>query len=216
MSEKGKIKIEKTACYFVHGNDITKAKRVWFVLHGYGQLAEYFIRSFGHLDPTENFVIAPEGFHRFYLEGFSGRVGASWMTKEERLDDINDYVKYLDQLYESLNIPADAELILLGFSQGVATAMRWLALGKSSHFDRAILWAGSFPQDVKPERAITALEKLDVHCVIGNTDPFLSEEHIQRTKDHLAELKVEAKWHQYIGDHRIPKEALNELVNQLS
>jgi predicted esterase len=215
MSEKRKIKVEKTARYFVHGTDITKAKRVWFVLHGYGQLAEYFIRSFGHLDPIENFVIAPEGFHRFYLEGFSGRVGASWMTKEERLDDIDDYVKYLDQLYESQNIPARAELILLGFSQGVATAMRWLALGKSSHFNRAILWAGSFPHDVKPEKATTALENLDVHCVIGNKDPFLSEEHIQRTKNHLAELKVEAKWHEYIGDHRIPKEALNKVVSKL-
>jgi predicted esterase len=215
MSEKGKIKIEKTALYFVHGKDITKAKRVWFVLHGYGQLAEYFIRSFEHLDPAENFVIAPEGFHRFYLEGFSGRVGASWMTKEERQDDIDDYVKFLDQLYRDQNIPSDTEVILLGFSQGVATAMRWLALGDTPHFSRAILWAGSFPQDLKPEKAKTVLQNLEVHCVVGTNDPFLSEEHIQRTKDHLTKLKVEAKWHQYDGDHRIPKIALNELINQL-
>jgi predicted esterase len=212
MSEKREITIEKTARYFVHGVDITKAKRVWFVLHGYGQLAEYFIRSFGHLDPSENFVIAPEGFHRFYLEGFTGRVGASWMTKKERLDDIDDYVKYLDRLYDCQQISSNSEIILLGFSQGVATAMRWLALGKSSHFHRAILWAGSFPNDLKPQKATTALQNLKVHCVIGNMDPFLSEEHIQRTKDHLAELNVDAQWYEYNGDHRIPKEALNELL----
>ncbi|MCZ4407496.1 dienelactone hydrolase family protein [Cryomorphaceae bacterium 1068] len=212
MSEKREIKIEKTARYFTHGSDITKAKRVWFVLHGYGQLAEYFIRSFRHLNPSENFVIAPEGIHRFYLEGFSGRVGASWMTKEERLDDIDDYVKYLDQLYDAQQISSNSEIILLGFSQGVATAMRWLALGKSSRFNRAILWAGSFPHDLKPQKATTALQNLKVHCVIGNKDPFLNEEHIQRTKDHLAELKAEAHWYEYNGDHRIPKEALNAVL----
>lgn len=212
MSEKGKIQIEKTASYSVHGKDITKAKRIWFVLHGYGQLAEYFIRSFEHLDPSENFIIAPEGFHRFYLEGFSGRVGASWMTKEERIDDINDYVRYLDQLYCAQKIPSNAEIILLGFSQGVATAMRWLALGEKPHFNRAILWAGSFPQDLKPEKAKGTLKDIQVHCVIGNSDPFLSEAHIRRTNDHLAELLVDAKWHQYNGDHRIPKSALNLVI----
>ncbi|HKK39043.1 MAG TPA: hypothetical protein VJ949_06480 [Cryomorphaceae bacterium] len=216
MSEKRKIKIEKTASYFVHGKDITKAKRVWFVLHGYGQLAEFFIRSFTHLDPSENFVIAPEGIHRFYLEGFSGRVGASWMTKEERLDDIDNYVAYLDQLYRAMDIPEDAELILLGFSQGVATAMRWLALGNNSEFHRAILWAGSFPHDVKPEKARTALKDLDVHCVIGTKDPFLTEEHLKRTKEHLAAMKIEAKWHEYEGDHRIPEKSLIEVITSLS
>ncbi|HKL40608.1 MAG TPA: dienelactone hydrolase family protein [Cryomorphaceae bacterium] len=215
MSEKGKIRIEKTASYSTHGTDITKAKRVWFVLHGYGQLAEYFIRSFTHLDPNENFVIAPEGFHRFYLEGFSGRVGASWMTKQDRIDDIDDYVNYLDRLYESQQISSSAEVILLGFSQGVATAMRWLALGRAPRFNRAILWAGSFPHDVKPEKATNALQNLDVHCVIGKKDPFLNEEHIQRTKDHLEKLNIQAKWHEYDGDHRIPQNPFNELVNSL-
>lgn len=215
MIEKRKIRIEKTASYFVNGDDITKAKRIWFVLHGYGQLAEYFIRSFKHLDSSDNYIIAPEGFHRFYLEGFSGRVGASWMTKEERVDDIDNYVAYLDQLYSSLKIPETAELILLGFSQGVATAMRWLALGRSSKFHRAILWAGSFPHDVKPEKARSALSGLDVHCVIGTKDPFLTDEHISRTEKHLAEMKISAQWHRYEGDHRIPEDALNEVIKSL-
>lgn len=216
MSEKGKIKIEKTACYFFHGKDITKAKRIWFVLHGYGQLAEYFIRSFDHLNPGDNFVIAPEGFHRFYLDGFSGRVGASWMTKEERLDDIEDYVKYLDQLYTVFDIPASAEVILFGFSQGVATAIRWLALSQNVKFSHAVLWAGSFPKDLRPEKTKTALRSVEVHCVAGTSDPFLTEVHLQKTKDELSLLTIQPTWHTYDGDHRIPKDALNMVVEQLT
>jgi hypothetical protein len=52
---------------------------VWFVCHGYGQLAAYFIRHFAFL--TENapatVVIAPEGLSRFHLSGNGGRVGAT-------------------------------------------------------------------------------------------------------------------------------------------
>ena len=40
-------------------------------------------------------IIAPQGLHKFYLEGTSGRVGASWMTKENREDDIKNYLVYL-------------------------------------------------------------------------------------------------------------------------
>ena len=212
MSKKRTFTIQKTARYFVHGEDITKAKRVWFVIHGYGQLAQYFIRSFEHLDPKENFILAPEGFHRFYLDGFSGRVGASWMTKEERLDDIDDYIKYLDELRERQTISPNQETILLGFSQGVATSMRWLALGNNSKFDKTILWAGSMPHDLKSEDAKNALDETAVHCVVGNHDPFLTKENIERVKSHLNQLQIEAIWHEYEGDHRIPIEPLNKLI----
>lgn len=212
MEEHG-IKVQKTARYYTHGKDITHAKRTWFVLHGYGQLARYFIKSFEDLDPESNFVIAPEGFHRFYLEGFSGRVGASWMTKEARLDDITDYINFLDAIYRSLEITKGTELVLMGFSQGVATATRWLAMTESAQFDRLILWAGSFPPDLEPEKAKLRLGKSSVHCVIGNENPFLNEDQVKRTKEHLKMLNINPKWHHYDGDHRIPKQALREVIN---
>ena len=37
--------------------------------------------------------MAPEGLSRFYLEGFSGKVGATWMTREDRLNDIDNYLR---------------------------------------------------------------------------------------------------------------------------
>jgi len=211
MEEYG-IAVKKTARYYTHGKDITRAHRIWFVLHGYGQLAKYFIKSFEHLDPEQNYVIAPEGFHRFYLEGFSGRVGASWMTKEARLDDIRDYVNYLDSVYEALNISREIEVILLGFSQGVATATRWIAMSEKARFDRLVFWAGSFPPDINPEKAMTSLGKIPVHCVIGDKDPFINQEQIESTENHLKKLNINPKWHRYSGDHRIPAVALKEVI----
>lgn len=115
MSNSTKLTIEKTAKIATWGN--SHAPNVWFCLHGYGQLSEYFIKGFENLDPNEHYVIAPEGLHRFYLRGTSGRVGASWMTKEERLDDINDYVKYLDQVYdEVIDSNLNQKIIVLGLS----------------------------------------------------------------------------------------------------
>ncbi|MBK6951958.1 MAG: hypothetical protein IPH24_07885 [Crocinitomicaceae bacterium] len=97
-----KLVISNTARYFSHGNP--QAKNLVVVLHGYGQLASYFIQKFEFLDPENYYVIAPEGLHRFYLNGTSGRVGASWMTKENREDDITNYLLYLNALLEKIII----------------------------------------------------------------------------------------------------------------
>ncbi len=125
-----KIKTEKTAKIAVKGNlDSNKIKSVIIALHGYGQLAEYFIRNFNFLDENNFIVIVPEALNRFYLNGFSGNVGASWMTKIQREDEINDQVTYLNniiQLYKNETWFKSSKKIVFGFSQGTAAAVRWL------------------------------------------------------------------------------------------
>ena len=59
-------------------------REVWFVLHGYGQLAGAFLRHFERLQDGARLFIAPEALSRYYLPGHQ-RVGASWMTREDRL-----------------------------------------------------------------------------------------------------------------------------------
>ncbi len=99
---KNTIQVNKSANFVTHGNPNT-AKIIVFALHGYGQLAEFFVRKFNVLNETDYFIVAPEGLHRFYLKGASGRVGASWMTKQERQSDINDYINYLDDVWLKIN-----------------------------------------------------------------------------------------------------------------
>lgn len=118
-----------------------------YVLHGYGQLARFFIRKFAGIKNIT--IVAPEGMHRFYIEGTSGRVGASWMTKEARELDIKDNLNWLNELHKTLSNEQEFEkVILLGFSQGGATAARWQD-NNPGLFDALILWACVFPPDLE-------------------------------------------------------------------
>ena len=73
MVEEHSFSIQKTTRYYTCG-DISKATRLLVVLHGYGQSAFFFLKKFEFLVAKGYFIVAPEGMHRFYLEGTSGRV----------------------------------------------------------------------------------------------------------------------------------------------
>jgi predicted esterase len=126
------------------------------------------------LHENEIFVVAPEGLHRFYLNGTSGRVGASWMTKEAREIDISDNLAYLDQVYRAFILPHQFdEIVVLGFSQGAATAARWI-----QHTDckihTFIQWAGVFPPDLEIDPHHHKFNKIKHFYVVGNQDPYFS------------------------------------------
>jgi predicted esterase len=211
--KEAKIITSKTARYCTLGSDITAAKRIWFACHGYGMLSRYFIRKFAALDPVANFVIAPEGLQRFYLEGFSGRVGATWMTREQRLDDITDYVHYLNLLHESLGLHTRAEnqqLIHFGFSQGVATMARYIAMGKYKP-DVAAFWAGTFPPDLPPTEAMQAFHHIPTYTLVGNTDPFVGDDDRSNNNLHFDRLKLKPVHIDFNGGHDIDSYALLQL-----
>ena len=107
-----------------------------------------------------------------YLEE-RGRVGASWMTKEARKDDILDYVRYLDGLSAELGL-TEQRPVLLGFSQGVATASRWVAMGKTA-FSRLILWSGVFPPDDPWESGTEPMKAMRVDVALGTEDAFFDD-----------------------------------------
>ena len=140
-----RIPVSRQARIWTLGGDGSDAVIFWVVLHGYGQLAEFFVRKFGAIASEHRMIIAPEGLSRFYTQGFSGRVGASWMTREMRSEEIEDYLAYLDRVYDE--IPPEAQVYLLGFSQGAATAARWFYSGRRK-LKGLVLWCGVFPPDL--------------------------------------------------------------------
>lgn len=153
-------------------------KHLIFVLHGYGQLVHYFIRKFYSLDLTNAVLVAPEGMHRFYLNGTAGRVGASWMTKEWREQDIQENCNALHLLQQHfVSEYAPKKITVIGFSQGGATAARWISTGKMK-CDHFISWASVFPPDVSSDLSLTA-KKLTF--VVGKNDPFFDEKTIEST-----------------------------------
>lgn len=204
------ITYQRSARYYTYGNP-EKANTVLYALHGYGQLPAYFIRKFYQLDPDQYFVVCPEGPHRFYLQGTNGRVGASWMTKEDRLNDIQDYVLLLDTIQSEIETKHSfKKKILLGFSQGGATASRWLAYGKTK-FNQFILWAAVFPPDMEPE-VKEQFKASSNHMVIGNQDEYSTVEKAEEFCQKLNEEGMNFAFHTFIGKHDLDQQLLQKLV----
>ena len=205
------LTVSKTVRYHTAGPEPRDAKGVLFALHGYGQLPEYFLRRFAPLAEAGWCVIAPEGMHRFYLDGAHGRVGASWMTKEAREDDIKDYVAYLDALAAHVDT-AQHRPILLGFSQGVATASRWVALG-ATEFQRLVLWAGTFPPDYPWKMDNERLKHLGIDVALGKDDPYFDDGLLQTTAEVLNANGVTFTPHSFEGGHAIDAQLLLRLLS---
>src|SRR5881396_879853 len=148
------LTVSRTARYFTLGESPRGVEEVWFACHGYAQLAGRFLEKLRVLEDRKRYVVAPEGLSRFYLTESPAerRVGASWMTREDRLHEIDDYVRYLDALYREVLGRVDgpaARVAALGFSQGTATVSRWAALGQSRHrLTVAVPWEN--PSDREP------------------------------------------------------------------
>ena len=209
--------VSRTARYFQLGELSGLTRQVWVVCHGYGQLAEYFIRHFATLvaaDPAL-VVVAPEGLSRFYLENNTngrGRIGATWMTREDRLSEIEDYVSYLNQLTDMLlaAVPTTVGVTVLGFSQGAATASRWLTRARFKPA-RLVLWAGVFPPDMDLPVAAALLRNLPVTLVAGTEDPFVTPEKLAAQQQFLGNLGVEPEVWTFSGQHTLHAETLRQI-----
>ncbi|MBC5993300.1 alpha/beta hydrolase [Pontibacter cellulosilyticus] len=205
--------VPRTARYYTLGTPSDEVQDLWIVCHGYGQLARYFLRHFSVLDNGKTVVVAPEALSRFYLDGFSGRVGATWMTKEDRLSEIEDQAAYLNLLLHELlqQLPKNVRVTVLGFSQGGATVSRWLAT-ESIPVHRLILWAASFPEDIDFAMGKAAFAGLPVAMVYGTQDEFITQQALDRKQQLMAQLDISPRIYTFEGGHTLHLETL-QLIN---
>lgn len=203
------LKVDRMARVYSIGKPKPTIRVLLFALHGYGQLAYYFIQHFKNL--AEEFpvrVVAPEGLSRFYLDGKYQRVGASWMTREDRMLEIEEQNRYLNQvLAQELDQAAVGSIAIhvLGFSQGTATAWRWVASSDIA-VEQLILWAGMIPNEphkrLTPNRIIPVLGTRDIYFSGLRRDEYLK---VLEKSDLIDQLLV------YDGDHRIDLPTLNQI-----
>ena len=196
-----RLSVTRSARYYTLGEPGEGVREVWFVLHGYAQLAARFLRHFEPLDDGTRLIVAPEGLSRFYLteNPTERRVGATWMTKEDRLAEIADYVRYLDTVYDDVLRAMDRARIkvtVLGFSQGSATACRWTTLG-ASRFERLIVWGGEIPPDVD------LLPSLRLSLVYGSRDEYFPPKVVAATEARLREHRIPYDLAPFDGGHEI-------------
>jgi predicted esterase len=206
--------VPRTARYFTLGSSGTHLRQVWFVYHGYGELAQEFLEHFELLDDGQRLVIAPEGLSRFYTDHDGGTVGASWMTREDRLAEIADYVSYLDSLYTHVFKRVDRASVtvyVLGFSQGAHTATRWISHGNAIA-DRLILWGQTLPTDLDLEVAWAKLEDSRLTLVVGTRDELVAAAKLEESEARLLEHEIPYETIKYNGGHRLDKRVLRSIA----
>jgi predicted esterase len=217
VMDENQLVVSRRARYYTIGASGGAVREVWFVLHGYGQLAASFLRSFEALAGGHRLVVAPEALSRFYLKAGLGAVGATWMTREDRQSEIEDYVRYLDALYDHLVASPDGvperdpvAVQVLGFSQGTATACRWAALGRA-RIDRLVLWAGDVPPDLDLEKHRGVLAGARLTLVVGSEDQYIDEHRLQLEQARLRAHGIPYELLRFDGPHRLDEATLQRL-----
>ncbi len=207
--------VKRRARVYTLGNISPSTRYCCIACHGYGQLASHFIRKFDQVAREDTVVIAPEGLSRFYWGGLAGEVKASWMTKEDRLSEIADFSDYLTQLYGFYwpQLPAGAAIVLFGFSQGVATQLRWM-MREFPEFHHLVLWAGTIPEDIDYQPAMDYFRDKQLHFVYGTADQFLTPERLAAYRQELAETGLRFREHTFEGRHRVERQALLKLFRE--
>jgi hypothetical protein len=104
------FKYQHTANYRTSHVVNRNEKEILIALHGYGQLSEYFLRKLQPIFREDRLIIVPEATNYAYLEGFSGRVGANWMTRHERESAIENNNNYLNGLLENILLNTEINL----------------------------------------------------------------------------------------------------------
>jgi len=219
--EQRHLKVPRSARYAIMGSLEAELTEVWIVCHGHGQLARRFLYRFLPLERPDRLFIAPEALSRYYLSPPQGGphpadapVGASWMTVEDRELEMQDYVGYLDLLYDeifSIVDRAKVRLWVLGFSQGTATAARWVARGKVDP-DRVVLYSGLLPSELDMEHAARLAKRSPLTIVLGTNDEFAKPELIATQETRLRHLGVAHTIIRFEGGHEITPDVLMRLT----
>lgn len=212
MSTEHRLTFTFKARYRMLGKPGKDIRHLWLICHGHGHLAEYFIKQFDCLDDGQHLIIAPEGLSKYYLKGFTGRVGATWMTKEDRLNDIDNYLTYLKAVYNEVKpqLAEDVKVTFFGFSQGAATISRF-ATQTEACFDRLVLWAGIFPPDLPPLKSIERIRHKPVYWVYGKQDPYLSAGVMDEQSRLAKNLQINPEVISFEGEHELKEDILIQL-----
>ncbi|MAN60168.1 MAG: esterase [Flavobacteriaceae bacterium] len=187
-------------------------ENVWLVFHGMGYLSRYFGRYFTDLDPASNYVIAPQAPSKYYLKGQFTHVGASWLTREQTELETENVLAYVDAVWERARPERDVRLFVLGYSQGVSIATRWLASRKLD-CHHLILHSGGIPVELKPSHFEHLSSTTRVTYLYGDRDEYITE-----ARETEEQLKASALFgdrlnvHVFEGTHEVNRAFLRRVA----
>ncbi|WP_226335935.1 alpha/beta hydrolase [Echinicola marina] len=130
------------------------------------------LRKFETIFSKNRLIIAPEAMNHTYLKGFSGRVGANWMTKHQRELAIENNNRFLNAVLDKIlkDFKKMPPINILGFSQGSTTSTRWAAQ-LTIPVNKLVLWGGGFAHDLDLSQVHNTLIHTPILLVWGKQDP---------------------------------------------
>ena len=108
------------------------------------------------------------------MNGEYRHVGASWLTKENTETEIENMLNYLDAVYVAENLDEVENLNILGYSQGVSVATRFVARRKIQ-CDNLIMHSGKVPKELNADD-FNFLDKTKFSFIYGTEDEYLNLE----------------------------------------
>jgi len=199
----------KTSRFAQIGEFSDSTEEVVFALHGFGQLAFGFAEHLTPLESPERVIICPEALSRFYTSHKDRKVGATWMTSEDREFEIMDYVTYLDGLAETIleEAPEHVRVVVLGFSQGCHTATRWIGNGGMIP-DKLILWGTDPAHDLTEEEWESLSDIPSIAFVVGLADNYMPEERVISAEEALRDHQCAFRTVRFDGGHELDQAVL--------
>ncbi len=217
MFNKHSISFEFSSSYITYNQLTDTTENIWIVFHGYGQLSKYFIRRFDVLDADKNYIIAPQGLSKFYVDEDYKNVGASWLTKEDRGSDLLNQQKYLIKLMDELKLKIDFSKIKInffGFSQGASTLTR-LLMNYNMKVNNIIIWAGWVPDEFFNINK-DVLKDTNLFFVVGNKDKYYNNPIIKGYIEKFKKtLNKEIDYFVFNGGHIVDRKVLKKINEKL-
>jgi len=193
-------------------NQLNKdTKTIWLVFHGMGYLSQYFLRYFKNLNPNENYVIAPQAPSKYYIQP-KMHVGANWLTRDNTEVEMQNIMNYIDAVLEVEDITKGKNLIVLGYSQGVSIATRYVTKRQLQPI-QLVLHSGGIPKELTPKDFENLNKSCKVRLIYGTEDEYLDEARIEIERKRANELfgkRLEVL--PFEGKHVVNVDYINNLV----
>jgi predicted esterase len=206
---------QASASYEVLNKLEGQTTNIWLVFHGMGYLSRYFLKYFKGLDPKANYVIAPQAPSKYYLDDNYTHVGACWLTRVDTVQETSNVLAYVDAVWEKESPRFNGQnLIVMGYSQGVSIATRWLA-SRQIQCDRLLLHSGGIPKELVASDFNYLKQECPVTYLYGNKDEYITEarmteEQLKATNLFSDRLSVQV----FDGTHEVNTRFLKELTGE--
>ncbi|MCH2176627.1 MAG: hypothetical protein MK193_12960 [Lentisphaeria bacterium] len=167
--------------------------------HGYTGNATHALEIAKQIQlPGKVVSLGIQGLHRFYK---NGEIAASYMTREDRESAIHDNIEYFNQVMNRATTTWNwKKLVICGFSQGAAMAMRAAAnLNCNEVPIKVITVGGDIPKDIYEKLNESYPPQL---LVRGEQDKLYTEEIFEQDRKLISKHNAPIKAITLPGKHR--------------